>query len=270
MNKLKVLNIINALSLALFLPYIIVFKDYFFYGKDSSLELPCFIMFLVTFVCGGIIIIKAGRSNVDSSIGFEDIKLIDKSLLIYVVICLVVGNVINFTYTKNGFQLFYLVFSLVCSAFVIAENVIIKGIAHSTFSKICPPAFVYAVPFAFFFVIVGLDISDVFSLSDGQFTALFIAYGVLLGLIVWGCPVFTVDIMQNYIRYADDYMCSFIMWLKGKDKQYNFEDIKCVRKTRVFYILEMENHKIKIPKFYIHTKELLKILENMGISLIDL
>lgn len=272
MKIFKALNYINAASLALFLPYIILFKDLIFYGKETGFEIPAVIMFLVTFICSGAIMIKANRSNVSNSISFNELKLIDKGMLIYVAACFVTGNIINFLFANNGFQFFYLVFSLICSLFVLVDNVILKSIGNSTSYKICPPIWLYALPFIFFGVIMGVNIICDLELSDSKVLAAFIAYAVMLMLICWGCPLYTVDLSKNCISYANALFDGFIgAWIlqQDKKKQYSFSDITCVRKTKFLYILEFPEHRIKIPKLYIHTKDLLERLESLGISVVD-
>lgn len=270
MKILRILHYINIATLAIIVPYVIFFKDLFFYSKHVSLALPTIIMFLVTFVCSGAIMIKANRSNIDNSLSLDGLKLIDKKLIIYVIACFIVGNILNFLFSNNDFQVFYFIFSFICSLFVLFDNVQLKLIGHSVFSRVGPSAWIYAIPFMFFGVIMALEINEVITFSDNQILDSFIIYGILLVLIVWGCPVYTVDITNSTISYADDFMCSWIMWLKGKDKEYHFEDIKRVEKTKFFYKIEFPEHTIKIPKIYINTKNLIMAFENLGIYVIDL
>lgn len=269
MKILRILHYINIATLAIFVPYVMLFKNLLLYSKNVGFELPTIIMFLVTFICSGAIMIKANRSNIDNSLSIDGLKLIDKRLIIYVVVCFIAGNILNFILTSNGFQVFYFVFSLICSLFVLFCNIQLKLIGHSVFSRVGPSAWVYAIPFLFFGGVLVLEINEVLNFSDNQILVAFITYGISLILIVWGCPVFTVDTTNNTISYADDYMCSLIMRIKGKDKEYHFEDIQRVRKTKFFYKIGFSEHTMTIPKNYIHTKDLIETFEKLGIYVID-
>ena len=84
MRILKALNNINTLALALYIPYIALNFDSFFFGKnkDGGVILISIIMFLTTFICGGIIMIIANKRNVENDISFSEIKSIGKVIII--------------------------------------------------------------------------------------------------------------------------------------------------------------------------------------------
>lgn len=270
MRKYKVLNIISVVSLATFLPYVILDRQDFFYGKSQNLDFPMLFMFLVTFVCSFAIMTKASNSNVKTEFSLSDLKLIDKPLIPFVVSSFVVGNVLNFLFVKNGSKWFYLIFSGVCSAFVCLCNILIKKIKHSTFFKVKPPFYFYAFPFMIVLATVALHYFDIIYVTDNMMLTAFIAYAILLMIVLWVLPVFTVDELLKTICNSTDGLNLFISFFRGEQKDYSLDNVRCVRKTNFFYIIEFNENTLKIPRLYSNTKDLLNILENTGIIITEL
>lgn len=271
MKKYKALHIINTIGLGAIFPFVVIFKDYFFFSKNSSMTFPALILFFSTFVCGGIILIKSLHSGLGNGISLQELKLVDKPLAIYIIICLVAGNALGFLFTHDGVAVFYLICSLVSSGFIAFENVKIKEFDIAPFYKLLPPWYVYAFPFLIVPISAVLEVEVFTNAEYGDIIMIgFIVYAVFLVLTVWGFPTYVVDEMQKSLELDSDTMNLFARFKKGAKDVIRFKYIKNVRKQGIFYVIEYGDYTVKIPRFYSGTKRLIKLLKENGVSFVEL
>lgn len=271
MKIFKALHIINAIALGAFFPFVLIFHDYFFYSKNSSMVIPLLVLFFATFICGGIILIKSLRSGLTNGISIAELKLVDKPLVVYIIICVVAGNILGFLFTHDGSSIFYLFCTLVCSGFLVFENVKIKEFGYVPFFKLSPPWYVYAFPFVIVPISAVLEAEVFINAEYGDIITIgFIVYAVLLVLIIWGFPTYCVDELQKSFELDSDTMNLFVRFKKGAKNVIMVKDIKCVKKQGIYYGIEYGDFVVKIPCFYSGTKRLINMLKENGVSFVEL
>lgn len=270
MKKYKVLNVINSIAL-LYLPiYALLTKSEFFYSKSADVVLPMIAMFITTFVCSGLIQVKSVRSGLDNSLSLVQLKLIDKRLLVYVMACFVIGNVLNFIFVNDDIKYFYLAFSFICSVFVLIDNVIIKLMTDTKMFRLTTSLLIKIFPFFLFLAIMIMATMELFELSEKDVIALFVFFVIYIIFVMWFMPDYVVDVDKNTIEVDNALLPFIIKVFKNNPYVFNLNNVRCFTNTRFCYIIHFDEQQIKIPKFYIHTKDLFEILEDKGIPLSDL
>lgn len=266
MKALKVLNRINAAVLALYIPYILLFWNDFFFAKDKDSLLAGLagVVFLVTFICSAAVFTAANRKNVSNSLNPAEIKHLDKGTLVYVIAMFVSGAVLIAVFIHSEAAAVYIAFSALASIFVVVQKIIIRHIGKSTCFKIALPWYLFALPFAVF--VCGC-LAAAFCISDEEMqgrvmTGLFIAAGVLLACLAWHSFFVADETAKTIVKDK-----GILSVLGAKKETVRFENIKYVKTNGMYYVLVHQGGEMKINRIYSGLKQLKAALGNMGIPM---
>ncbi len=265
MRILKALNNINALALALYIPYIALNFDSFFFGKnkDGGVILISIIMFLTTFICGGIIMIIANKRNVENDISFSEIKSIGKGTFIALVTIYLIGIALMLLFIHSEAVFFYFVVSTISLAFVVEEKILIQRIDTSPTFKITLPWDMYPIPFIVF---IGGSLSTVYTIAEENqgkvIIILFITAGIMMAYLAWhGYYAVNTDLNTLEINKG------ILSFLGGKSVTISLDNIEFVKVKGFYLILILDNDEIKINRFYSGMKKFEKTLDANGIPI---
>ena len=264
-KTLKVLNRINALSLGAYIPYIIIFHNDFFFGKNRAdgIWILCLLMFLTTFAAGFPALITAEKKKVDNSFGFSEALALGKGKLFTLFGIVAVGIILMLIYIHNVVVWFYTICSFVALIFVIGEAVIIKKIDVSPYFKISMPWYSYPLPFAFFFIgefTVFNTIPE--ERLDFPGIAIFVLSGILMGFVAWQTSYYVDEKAKTIEKEYGG-----ILSLFKKNTVIPFNKITLVRKQKLIYIIQSDDVEFRINRFFSSAKRMEQVLYDNGIAI---
>ena len=265
MKLLKTLNRINALALGAYIPYIIIFHNDFFFGKErgNGIGILSLILFLITFVCGFVILMSASHKNVENSFSISEALALGKGKLIRLISVWAIGIILIILYIHDASEWFYVICSTVTLIFFLAEAVIIKKIDVSPYFEISIPWYTYPLPFLFFFISV-ITITDNVPEEklDFPIIAVFVLSGILMAFIAWQ-TCFYVDEQSKTIEKEHGGLVS----LFKKNSVIPFEKITLVKKTKMLYIIQSDDEEFRINRFFSSVKRMEKDFYDNGIPI---
>lgn len=265
MRLLKTFNRINTLSLGAYIPYIIIFHNDFFFGKNrgNGIGILSLVLFLITFICSFIILISAAHKNVDNSFSIYEALKLGKGKLITLVSIWLVGIILVMLYIHDDAKYFYIISSGISLIFVIAQSVIIQKIDVSPYFKISMPWYVYPILFFFFFI----GEFTVFNIVpeeklDFPVVAVFVLSGVIMAAIAWQ-TCYYVD--ENGKTIEKEY--GGVVSLFRKNSVVPFDKITLVKKQKLTYVIKSNDEEFRINRFFCNTKRMEQILYDNGIAI---
>ncbi|MBR3737909.1 MAG: hypothetical protein IKN26_04140 [Eubacterium sp.] len=265
MKLLKTLNRINALALGAYVPYIIIFHNDFFFGKErgNGIGILSLIIFLITFICGFVILMTASHKNVDNSFSIAEVLTLGKGKLIPLISVWAIGIILIILYINDASEWFYIICSTVTLIFVLAESVIIKKIDVSPYFKVCIPWYTYPLPFFFFLVAVITIINTVPEEKiDFPIIAVFVLSGILMAFIAWQ-TCFYIDEQSKTIEKEYGGLVS----LFKKNIVVPFDRITLVKKKRMLYIIRSDNEEFRINRLFSSVRRMEKAFYDNGIPI---
>lgn len=264
MKVIKALNIINACSLAIYVPYIALNYNEFFFGKNAGddLIILSLIMFFATFFCSVIIFLYGNKNDVTVEFDTKDFKQLKKSFVIPLVIIFAIGLTLVLLFNRQEEVLFYIASSTANLVFVLVQRMIIDRCSVSSCFTVSMPWLVYPVPFLFFFggaIIVSNVINE--EKQSSVILAIFTVTAIMM-LCLSIVPSFSVDKKQGTIDFSKN---NIIITLFGKSIFTAFDQIDYIEKSGLLYLLHTNNGIIKIPIFFSRAKMLVALLVENGV-----
>ena len=265
MKLLKTLNRINALALGAYIPYIIIFHDDFFFGKErgNGIGILSLFLFLTTFVCGFVILMTASHRNVENSFSLSEALALGKGKLITLISVWACGIILIILYIHAASTFFYIICSTVSLIFVIAEAVMIKKIDVSPYFKISMPWYVYPLPFFFFFI---AEITVFNTVPEGKLDfhviAVFVLSGILMAFIAWQ-SCYYIDEEHKTIEKEHGGLIS----LFKKNTVIPFDKITLVKKQKMFYIIKSNDEEFRINRFFSSVERMEEVFYDNGIPI---
>lgn len=263
MKIIKILSNMNIIVLGAYIPYLIINFDDFFFGKTKQagiLGLSLF-MFIATFVCAGIILVISNNKNIESSVDISEIKNISKPTLIFLFIIYIVGLVIMLLRIHDEAIIFYIAVSSLTFVVIIVEQILIPKIDISPYYKISLPWYLYPIPFIVF--IGGNMISTNVIPDEKQGAAaiiLLISAGIMMAFLAWHSS-FIVNEESKTIEKDGGILALF----KPVTITMSYENIRCIKKKGIYYIVANGSEELKINRLYSGIKRFEKTLKANGI-----
>lgn len=262
MKKLRTINVINSLVIFAYIPYLIIDYNDFFFAKNNNygLMILSLIMFFITFVCAGSIMVIANRKNVGKSICFNDFKSLDKAETIVLLIVYLVGIIIMLWQVHDEIILFYVAVSTLSFIFIMIERIIIQRIYNSTCYIISLPWYLYPIPFIIF---IGGAVLASYTLPEENMGTVIILLFIIAGLmmIYFGFHSdYTVDEKLKTIEKS-----KYVLFSKLVADKISYDGIKYIRKNGMYYIIIKGNDEMKINRFYSGVKQFEKTLQQNNI-----
>jgi hypothetical protein len=264
-KALKVLNRINALSLGAYIPYIIIFHNDFFFGKNraSGIRVLCLLMFLTTFAAGFPALWVSENKNIDTSFGFSEILALGKGKVFTLLGVTAIGIVLILIYIHDTVTWFYVICSFVALIFVMGEAIVIQKIDVSPFFKISIPWYTYPLPFAFFFIgefTVFNTIPE--EKIDFPGIAIFVLSGILMVVVAWQTSYYVDEKAKTIEKEYGG-----IMSLFRKNAVIPFDKITLVKKQKLIYIIQSADEEFRINRFFSGAKRMKKVFYDNGIAI---
>jgi hypothetical protein len=266
MKVLKILNKINFLAIGIYIPYLWVSYEEFFFGKEKEggIYLLAVVLFIVSMFCGGITLIVAKRKNVDSSVTLDDLKEYDRKPLIFAFVVYLTGIVLFLIFVHSELMWFYIIPSTMCFVSAIVCKAAIIRIEESPFYTVSISTAFLPVPFVLFF-------SGFIFLADRYFDtrywnvigiAWFLICGSMLLAYAW-CSQFVVDKNDNTIQ--KDNILTFLK----TDSIISLDEVEYVIEKKTCLIIKEGKTEYKIPKFYSNIVKLKNTLAKNGIETVS-
>lgn len=264
MKAIKALNIINACSLAIYVPYIALNYNEFFFGKNVGEDLIflSLIVFFTTFICSVVIFLYGNKNDVTAEFDTKDFKRLKKSFVLPLVIIYAIGVALVLLFNRQEEVLFYIASSTANLVFVLAQRTIIDKSSRSTCFTVSLPWWVYPVPFLFFFG-GAIIISNVLieEKQSSAVMAIFIISAIMM-LCLSLVPSFSVNKKQRTIDFSKS---NIVTALFGKSIFTAFDQIDYIEKSGLLYLLHTNNRIIKIPTLYSRARMLIALLVENGV-----
>lgn len=262
MNKtviriLTVLNYLQTVPVFLLIPFILaggygpyVSSPHDIYGVIDYTEIIGMLLLLAAFPT----IYLASRTFIG------DVKSVKYRITPFVVILLVftiVDCVVTFLLCgKEAFLIFSFTSLLMFIWFNVGKN-LISLLSETKIYYIAAPAWVIAIPFVLF-ILFGLVIIKL----PEKYNNL-----VLVDFIICGLMLIRVVTFKSYQVIEENKQLRFTSKL-GSVRTVNFSQIKCVRKSKFYYIIEYKNSFCKVLKVSANIKKFKNTLMNNNIEII--
>lgn len=264
-NVIKILTILNYLQTVpvfLLIPFILLggYGPYVSSPQDTygvidyaGNMIP--ILLLATFPT-----IYLASRTFNSEINFDDVKDIKDHITPFVVIlliCIIFDCVVTFLLCgKEAFGIFSFISLFMFLSFNINKNAILR-LSKTKIYYIGAPAWVIAIPFVLF-ILFGFVIMNLPEKYN---------YLVLVDFIMCGLMIVRVVMFESYQVIEKNKQLIFTGGLK-RACTVNFSQIKCVRKSKLYYIIECKNSSCKVLKVSANIKKFKNTLINNNIEII--
>lgn len=265
MKTLKIMNRINTLALAAYIPYIILNYENFFWGKNRNggIIALSILIFVTTFICGGTILIIADNKNIENSFSLSEIKNVGKGTLAVLIATYLIGAIILVIFIHSEALLFYFATETIALIFVICEKIVIQKIDISPYFKISMPWYLYPIPFVVFLGGSFLAINILGEEYQGRvIITLFICAGIMMSYLAWH-SYYMVDTESKTIEKFGGGISLF----KSNNEIISFENIQYVKKNGFYYNIVSSDTEMKINRFFSSTQKLKDVLYDNGIPI---
>lgn len=165
----------------------------------------------------------------------ENVKYRVTPFAVILFICTIVDCIVTFLLCgKEAFLIFAFVSLFMFLAFNVNKTSILR-LSKTKMYYIGAPAWVIAIPFVLF-ILFGFVIMNLPEKYN---------YLVLVDLIICGLMIVRVATFESYQVIEENKQLIFTGELK-RTRTVNFSQIKCVRKSKFYYIIECENLSFKV------------------------
>lgn len=265
MKYLTILNKINTYMLGVYFASIVIdLKNIAFPEYDQGLLICTLILFLTTFVCGGLTLHFADRAVIEFKVTLDDIRLLPKRFMIITGLLCTAEMIFLFRFIDNQAVIWAMIVLPISYGFVIAEKIFIPRITESVKYKLSMPVYLYALP-PTFFLVGEFYVADLFGYDENSIAdiVVFAISTVMLILIVLRRR-YIIDEEKKCIIEVSESLSD----LKDKKEKIDFSAIQYIECRRYFYIVRCRTKEIKISRIYSGTKKFRKTMEENGIEII--
>lgn len=259
---LTVLNYLQTLPAFLLIPFILCggYGPYVSLPQDNYgvIDYAGAIVPLVILAVGPTIYLSSRTFN--SEITLSDVKSAKYRLTrfsVILLICIIIDCAITFLLCgTEAFVTFAFVSLFMFISFNI-NKVWIPRLSKTKIYYIGAPAWVIAMPFMFFilFVMVILNLPEKYNNL------------VLADLIICALMIFRIAMFESYQVIEENKQLIFTGNFQ-RARTVNFSQIKCVRKSKLYYIIEYENSSCNVLRISANIKKFKNTLKNNGIEII--